>query len=156
MGLLTPLAVKIGSISWMPRLLPGIVWVDLRLQRMTRGRVALTDLAGLPNLLLTVPGRRTGTPRSTPLICVPAPGRYLIAGSNWGGAREPDWVGNLEAARAGELRFRGRTVPFTARRLDGDERQAAWRELNRTWPNFARYERRTRRPIKVFELTPTG
>ena len=156
MGLLTPLAVRIGRLSWLPRLLPWIVWIDTRLQRLTHGRLTLLDVAGLPNLMLTVPGRRTGTLRSTPLLCVPEDGRYLIAGSYVGGPKEPVWVGNLEAATAGELRFKGRTVRFTARRLTGEERAAAWTRMNRVWPNFRRYEARTDREIKVFELTPAG
>jgi deazaflavin-dependent oxidoreductase (nitroreductase family) len=155
MGLLTPLAIRIGGISWMPRLLPAIVGIDTRLQRLTRGRLSLAYLAGLPNLMLTVPGRRSGIPRSTPLLCVPRNGTYLVAGSYFGGPEEPMWVRNLEAAMAGRLCVKGRASRFTARLLDGDERALAWRHMNRTWPNFERYEQRTRRTIKVFELTPT-
>ena len=84
-----------------------------------------------------------------------ARGKVLIAGSNWGQPREPLWVGNLEAAMAGELRFKGRTRRFTARRLTGEERAVAWKVMNATWPNYAKYEQRTHRTIKVFELTPT-
>ena len=79
MGLLTPLAVRIGSISWMPRLLPQIVVVDKSLHRLSGGRVTLLDIAGLPNLTLTVVGRKSGIPRSTPLLCVPHDGAWLIA-----------------------------------------------------------------------------
>ena len=68
MGLLTPLAIRIGAISWMPKLLPQIVWTDRRLQKVTRGRVSVLDIAGLPNLTLTVVGRKSGIPRSTPLL----------------------------------------------------------------------------------------
>lgn len=155
MGLLTPLAVRLGAISWMPRVLPQIVWIDRRLQRLTRNRYTLLDIAGLPNLVLTVPGRRTGTLRSTPLLCVPDGERFLIAGSHFGDHREPMWVRNLEAAMSGSLRVDRWTTRFTARRLTGAERARAWEHMNRTWPNFHRYEQRTDREIKVFELTPT-
>src|SRR5215210_2766270 len=64
MGLLTPLAVRIGAISWMPRLLPQVVAVDKALQRLSRGRVSVLDVAGLPNLSLTAPGRKSGEPRT--------------------------------------------------------------------------------------------
>lgn len=76
MGLLTPLAIRIGAISWMPKLLPQIVWTDRRLQKVTRGRVSVLDIAGLPNLTLTVVGRKSGIPRSTPCCACPtrAPG----------------------------------------------------------------------------------
>ncbi|MBV9484817.1 MAG: nitroreductase family deazaflavin-dependent oxidoreductase, partial [Frankiaceae bacterium] len=79
MGLLTPLAVRIGALEWMPRLLPQITAIDKTLHRTTGGRITILNIAGLPNLLLTVPGRRTGTPRTTPLLCVPRGDTFLIA-----------------------------------------------------------------------------
>jgi deazaflavin-dependent oxidoreductase (nitroreductase family) len=154
MGLLTPLAIRIGGISWLPKYLPQIVWVDRTLQRLSRGRFTLLDIAGLPNLLLTVRGRKSGVERSTPLLCVPYGDSYLIAGSYFGGPKEPIWVANLEAAMSGRLRINGKTSPFRARRLDGDDRARAWQHMLQTWPNFAKYEQRTNRTIKVFELTP--
>jgi deazaflavin-dependent oxidoreductase (nitroreductase family) len=153
MGIFTPLAVRIGGIAWLPKLLPQIVWLDTGLQRITRGRFGLLDIAGLPSLLLTVRGRRSGIDRSTPLLCVPYGEAFLIAGSYFGNPKEPLWVGNLEAAMAGTLRHKGRTTPFTARRIEGAERAQVWQHMLRTWPNFAKYEQRTNRQIKVFELT---
>ena len=156
MGLLTPLAVRVGAISWLPRYLPQITAVDKTLQRASGGRITVLDIAGLPNLMLTVPGRRSGLPRSTPLLCVPRGGSYLVAGSYFGGPVEPVWVANLEAAGSGTLRFRGASTPFVARRLTDDEREIAWQAMVEVWPNFALYETRTDRLIKVFELTPTS
>ena len=156
MGLLTPLAIRIGAISWMPKLLPQIVWVDTRLQRASHGRVSVLDIAGLPNLTMTVVGRKTGLPRSTPLLCVPYRDSYLIAGSYFGGESEPIWVRNIEAAQSGTLRIGRTSSAFTARGLEGDERVDAWQHMLRTWPNFAKYEQRTERLIKVFELTPVA
>ena len=66
MGLLTPIAVKVGSIPWLPRYLSQIMWVDNLIRRVTRGRITLLDIAGLPNLVLTVRGRKSGIPRSMP------------------------------------------------------------------------------------------
>jgi deazaflavin-dependent oxidoreductase (nitroreductase family) len=154
MGALTPLAVRIGAVSWMPRLLPQITWLDRHLQQLTRGRLTLLDLAGLPNLMLTVRGRRTGVERSTPLLCVPLGAAFLIAGSNFGGPTQPAWVVNLEATMAGRLRHQGLEQPFTARAVTGEERAELWPTMLAVWPNFARYEQRTTRTIKVFELTP--
>jgi deazaflavin-dependent oxidoreductase (nitroreductase family) len=152
MGLLTPLAIRIGAIPWMPRLLPQIVWTDRRLQRLTGGRVTLLDLAGLPNLTLTVVGRKSGLPRSTPLLCVPDDGTWLIAGSYFGGPEMPLWVGNLRAAGEAEIEYGGRRLPVTADELTADDRAAAWQVMLRTWPNFAKYEERTTRVIPVFFL----
>lgn len=154
MGLLTPLAVRIGGIPWMPRFLPQIMWVDQLIRRLTGGRLTLLDIAGLPNLVLTVLGRKSGTPRTIPLLCVPHGDDILIAGSNFGSPKEPIWVKNIEANPEVTVQFHRRTTPMSARRLEGDERAAAWSHMLRTWPNFARYEQRTDRRIKVFLLTP--
>jgi deazaflavin-dependent oxidoreductase (nitroreductase family) len=152
MGLLTPLAVRIGAISWLPRLLPQIVKVDTTLQRVSRGRVSVLDIAGLPNLSLTVPGRKSGIPRTTPLLCVPHDGGWLIAGSYFGGPKMPLWVGNLRATDAAEISTGGDRIPVSWRELEGEERAAAWQVMLRTWPNYAKYEERTDRLIPVFLL----
>jgi deazaflavin-dependent oxidoreductase (nitroreductase family) len=154
MGLLTPLAVKIGSIPWMPKLLPQIVAVDKALQRVSRGRVSVLDVAGLPSLALTVPGRKSGTPRTTPLLCVPHDGGWLIAGSYFGGPKTPVWVHNLRATDQAEIRFDGETFAVSWREVEGEERSAMWQVMLRTWPNFALYEQRTDRTIPVFYLNP--
>ncbi len=153
-GLLKPLAVRVGAVSWMPKLLPQIVWTDTLLQRVTRRRVTILDIAGLPNMWLTTTGRKSGLDRSTPLLCVPDGDRILIAGSYFGGPKEPMWVKNLEANPAVSVLFRRRTIRLTARRLVDEERAQAWPTMVGTWPNFARYEQRTNREIKVFELVP--
>jgi deazaflavin-dependent oxidoreductase (nitroreductase family) len=154
MGLLTPVAIKIGGISWMPRFLPQITWLDKLIQRVTRGRLSLLTIAGLPNLMLTVIGRKSGVPRETPLLCVPYGEDILIAGSYFGSPKEPIWAKNIEANPDVTVRFRRRTMPMVARRLEGDERAEAWSHMIETWPNFAKYEQRTDRRIKVFLLTP--
>ena len=154
MGLLTPLAIRIGALPWMPRLLPQVVWTDRRLQSLTGGRYSVLDVAGLPNLVLTVVGRRSGLPRSTPLLCVPHEGRWLVAGSYFGGPEMPVWVHNLRAAGAATIRFDRTSYDVTAREVSGDERAELWQVMLRTWPNFATYEKRTDRVIPVFALTP--
>ena len=153
MGLLTPLAVRIGALPWMPKLLPQIVWTDRRLQRVSGGRVSILDIAGLPNITLTVVGRKSGIPRSTPLLCVPHDGAWLIAGSYFGGPDMPVWVHNLRAAGEAEITWKRERVPVTAREVEGEERARMWQVMLQTWPNFAKYEERTDRVIPVFLLT---
>ena len=154
MGLLTPLAVRIGSLSFMPKLLPQITATDKALQKVTKGRVSILDVAGLPNLVLTVRGRKSGVPRSTPLLAVPRGEKWLIAGSNFGGPKQPVWVVNVEANPDVKIAVKGRGKDMTARRLEGAEREAAWADMVRVWPNYNLYAERTERQIKVFELTP--
>ncbi len=71
--------------------------------------MTLLRIAGLPNLFLTVPGRKSGVPRTTPLLCVPHEGRILIAGSYFGGPKLPVWVLNLRAAGEADIRMAART-----------------------------------------------
>ncbi len=156
MGLLTPIAIRIGAVSWMPRLLPQIVWVDTRLQKSTRGRVTVLDIAGLPNLALTVPGRKSGLPRTTPLLCVPHQGGWLVAGSYFGGPNVPLWVGNLRACESAEVAVDRTVYAVSWSEVEGAERAEVWRVMLATWPNFAVYEERTARVIPVFWLRPAG
>ncbi len=154
MGLLTPLAIRIGSLEFMPKLLPQITATDKALQKVTKGRVTVLRIAGLPNLTLTARGRKSGVPRSTPLLAVPRGQSWLIAGSNFGGAKQPVWVVNVEANPDVQITVKGRVQDMTARKLEGDEREKAWTDMLKVWPNYNLYAERTDRQIKVFELTP--
>ena len=52
------------------------------------------------------------------------------------------------------VRVDGACLDVTSRRLEGNDRARAWQHMLKTWPNFAKYEERTDRTIKVFQLTP--
>jgi deazaflavin-dependent oxidoreductase (nitroreductase family) len=155
-GILTPLAVKIGAVPWMPKLLPQIEKWDVRLQRVSKGRLSALDIAGLPNVNLIVPGRKSGVLRSTVLLCVPQDDGWLIAGSYFGDKRMPVWVLNLRACETAEIVYRRRKIPVVWREVTGTERDEAWQRMLAVWPNFAVYERRTERLIPVFYLTPSN
>ncbi len=157
---MTPLAVRIGAIPWMPKLLPQITATDKFIQRVSKGRVTILDLAGLPNLMLTVKGRKSGTPRTTPLLCVPYQDGNLIAGSNFGQLKPPVWVVNVRAAiekgeTVGVDQDRGKHQA-KAREITGAEREELWAHMVKTWPNYARYAERTDRTIPVFFLDPVS
>ncbi len=152
MGLLTPVAKKVGAISWLPKLLPQIVGVDKFLQKASKGRVTLLDLAGLPNVMLTVPGRKSGLPRSNPLLCVPHDGGWLIAGSYFGGPKVPLWVHNLRATDRAHIRFAREEIDVTWRELESEERARMWQVMLDLWPNYATYEKTTGRVIPLFFL----
>lgn len=154
MNPLRPVAIRIGRVSWLPRYLRHIVALDKAVHRVSRGRFGLLALAGLPQLMLTVPGRRSGIPRTTPLLCVPHEGALLVAGSNWGAPNLPAWVHNLRAHPEALVHHRGRDLDVRAREVSGAERDALWQVMLRTWPNYAAYAERTSRVIPVFELTP--
>lgn len=150
--LVRPLAVFIGGRSWLPRFNRQIVEVDRFLQRATRGRVALVNLAGLHGLMLTVEGARSGVPRRTPLLCVPHADGWLVAGSNWGAPKPPVWVGNVAAATRASVNYEGTEWAVEPREVTGSEREEVWAVMTGAWPNYAKYEARTDRPIRVFHL----
>jgi deazaflavin-dependent oxidoreductase (nitroreductase family) len=154
MNVLTPVAIRVGRLSWLPKYLKYIVALDLTVHRISRGRFGLLAIAGLPQLMLTVRGRKSGTPRTTPLLCVPHEGSFLIAGSNWGAPKLPVWVLNLRANPDAEISHRGRDIRVRAREVSGEERERLWQVMVRTWPNYEKYAERTDRVIPVFELTP--
>ena len=112
----------------MPKLLPQIVCVDKTLQRATRGRVTVLDIAGLPNLALTVPGRKSGIPRTTPLLCVPHEGGWLIAGLVLRRA-ERAAVGRatcVPPTPSTSASTRSASTPAPAREIEGEERARMW------------------------------
>lgn len=152
MGTLTPLAVKIGAISWMPKLLPQITWIDKRIQALTGGNWSILRIAGLPNLMLTVVGRKSGVPRTTPLLCVPYGDDHLIAGSYFGGPNTPVWVANVRAADQVTVSVQGKTHVAIPREISDEERPAIWAHMVQTWPNFEKYAERTSRKIPLFLL----
>ena len=133
---MTPLAIRIGAIPWMPKLLPQITATDKFVQRVSKGRVTILDIAGLPNLMLTVKGRKSGVPRTTPLLCVPLPGRQPDRRLELRPARRrPVWVVNVRAAdREGRARSASRqdggTHDAKAREITGAERDRA---AGRSW-----------------------
>lgn len=154
MNFLTPVAIRVGRISWLPKYLPYIVRIDKAIHRLSGGRFGLLAIAGLPQVMLTVRGRRSGTPRTTPLLCTPYEGKFLIAGSNWGGPKLPVWVLNLRANPDAEVLYKGRHIPVRSREVTGEERERLWQVLVRGWPNYEKYAERTDRVIPIFELTP--
>jgi deazaflavin-dependent oxidoreductase (nitroreductase family) len=156
MRLFTPIAVWLGSLAWLPRFLPQITATDKFLQRITKGRWSFLRLAGLPSLMLTVPGRKSGVLRSTPMLCVPYDGGHLVAGSNFGGPTQPVWVLNVRAADRVTVTVNGKTHEAVPRELTGEDRATAWAHMQKTWPNYAKYEQRTSRTIPVFLLSPVA
>ncbi|HJC30421.1 MAG TPA: nitroreductase family deazaflavin-dependent oxidoreductase [Candidatus Dietzia intestinipullorum] len=155
-NILTPVAVWVGRQDATRENSHLVVGLDRWLDRISRGRVPLLRIAGLPTLVLHVPGRRSGVERSTPLLCASWGNGLVIVGSNWGGDSVPAWVHNLRAARPGTVAtsVQGTRMLVDVRELSGAERAPAWGAAMRVWPNYAIYAGRTSRLIPVFHLTP--
>lgn len=153
---LTPVAVWVGRQDATREHSHLVVSFDTWLNRLTRGRVPMLRLAGLPTLVLHAPGRRSGVERNTPLMCAPWRNGLVIVGSNWGGASMPAWVHNIRAAGDGEVSIsvQGARLAVDVHEVTGDDGRSAWGAAMRVWPNYDLYAARTARRIPVFHLTP--
>ncbi|TCO48936.1 nitroreductase family deazaflavin-dependent oxidoreductase [Actinocrispum wychmicini] len=154
MEVLRAIARWLAARPWLSRISPYVLATDKVLLRLTKGRVTLVGIAGLPALILTVKGRRSGQPRDVPLLYVPDGKDILLVGSNWGGPGHPVWTVNLMANPDASVNIKGRTHDVHAHRLTGDERARIWPTLTRTWPAYDNYQSRTDRELRVFRLTP--
>jgi deazaflavin-dependent oxidoreductase (nitroreductase family) len=121
--------------------------------RLTRGRV-LGRVGRAPVLLLTTTGRRSGEPRTAPVVFLADGERMVVIGSNAGNERPPAWALNLEATPEAEVQVRGRRAKVRARITEGEERDELWRRMNDQYAGFDDYRERTQRQINVFVLEP--
>lgn len=140
------------SFARMGRLL---VPVDRLVARLTGGRVIA--LGVLPSLLITTTGRRSGQPRTNPLLYVPDGDAFVVIGSNWGQRHQPAWALNLIANPAATVTVKGSQIPVRARVTSGAERDRLWQLLVEQWPAYETYVRRAGdRKIPIFRLEPVS
>jgi F420H(2)-dependent quinone reductase len=127
--------------------------LNVPIYRLTRGRV-MGKVGRAPVLLLTSIGRRSGEPRTAPVVFLIDAGRTVVIGSNAGNARAPAWSHNLKANPDAEIEIRGDRRKVSARVAEGEERGELWRKMNDQYAGFEDYEQRTSRDIAVFVLEP--
>lgn len=156
MGLnpLPRVARALGRNAWLMRLAPAILSLDRLLHRVSRGRLTLVGLAGLPSLRLLTTGRRTGLTRANDLLYTPYGDRYVVVGSGWGRPHHPAWTVNLLAEPEAAIVVRGRAVPVTARLVSGAERDEVWALAVAGWPGYEVERRIAGRDFRIFVLTP--
>jgi deazaflavin-dependent oxidoreductase (nitroreductase family) len=130
--------------------------LDRPVHRLTRGRHTLGSLvSGLPVVMLTTVGARTGRPRTVPVLGLPFRDGLGVIASNFGQHRHPAWYYNLRAHPEAEVVVDGVRRRVRAVEADADQRAAIWGEGLRVYPGFDQYERRaSHRRISVFVLEP--
>lgn len=109
---------------------------------------------GLPTLLLTVSGRKSGKRYSTPLVYFEDRGSYVVVGSDGAAKRDPQWWKNLAANPHGTIRVGRQQLEVEAHLAQGDERARLWTLGKEVNPMWARYQARTERELPVVVLTP--
>ena len=109
---------------------------------------------GLPVVIMTNRGARSGKLRKTPVMRVEHDGRYLAVASQGGAPTHPAWYANFLAHPHVELQDGPVTQDMTARELSGPEREQWWERAVAAFPNYAEYQTKTDREIPVFVLEP--
>jgi F420H(2)-dependent quinone reductase len=110
---------------------------------------------GLPVIIVTHSGNKTGAIRKTPLMRVKDGNRYVLIASQGGAPKDPVWVHNLRANAQVELRDETAVRPMRVREVkDKGERDRFWALAVAAFPPYAEYQARTARQIPVFVAEP--
>jgi len=107
---------------------------------------------GATILLLTTSGRKSGEPRTMPLIHRVDGDRWVVVASKGGWAHDPIWFKNLQADPNATIEVHDETIPVRARVAEGEERERLWKLMNEDWPAYSSYQERTDRQIPVVVL----
>jgi deazaflavin-dependent oxidoreductase (nitroreductase family) len=152
------LVQKLGAQKWFAATVRGVApGLDRFLAKATKGRVAVLTGTGLPTFLLTTTGRKSGEPRTVPLLYAIHDGAYVVVGSNWGQKSHPAWSGNLLADPEATVEIRGVKTAVRARLVEDQERETLWDDVMlKIWPGYAAYAERSGRDIRVFALVPVA
>ena len=126
----------------------------IRAYRETNGEVGYI-WNGVPTLLLTVTGRRTGRKHTSALIFGRDGDDYLVVASYGGAPKHPLWYLNLQADPTAEIQVKGDRLGVTARTASATEKPRLWQIMVNDWPNYDVYQSRTDRDIPIVVLSPT-
>ncbi|MGI5336192.1 nitroreductase family deazaflavin-dependent oxidoreductase [Streptomyces sp. CA-181903] len=134
-------------------------WVrDQVEQYESSGGTEGTTLRGMPVVVLTTRGAKSGKLRKTPVMRVEHEGRYAVVASLGGAPKHPVWYHNLKADPRAELQDGPLRQDMTAREVTGEEKARWWERAVAAYPDYADYQKKTDREIPVFvlERVPDG
>jgi deazaflavin-dependent oxidoreductase (nitroreductase family) len=126
----------------------------IRAYRETGGEVGYI-WNGVPTLLLTTTGRRTGQKRTSALIFGRDADDFLIVASMGGAPTHPQWYLNLQANPEAEIQVQADAFPVVARTASAAEKPRLWKIVTEVWPNYDVYQSRTDRDIPLVVLSRT-
>lgn len=114
--------------------------IDRVAYRSTRGRFTFSRwMSGLPVVMLTTTGARTGQPRTTPVLGIPAGNGLVVVAANFGQLHQPAWYYNLRAHPRVSVTADGVAREYDAHELAGEERDQQFQEAVRMNPGWLRY-----------------
>ncbi|MEO7752297.1 MAG: nitroreductase family deazaflavin-dependent oxidoreductase [Terracoccus sp.] len=128
-------------------------WVRKQVEMIAEtGTTGSVDIQGLPVVLLTMLGAKSGSVRKVPLMRVEHDGAYAAVASQGGAPEHPQWYHNLRKHPDLDLQVDTETFPVHARVVEGEEREAWWQRCVEAFPDYAGYQVKTERQIPVFVL----
>jgi deazaflavin-dependent oxidoreductase (nitroreductase family) len=149
--MLRRLARTLGHRPWFARAARGLVPLDRFVGKVTKGRVVALGL--LPSMIITTTGRKSGQPRTQPLLYMRDGDGYVVIGSNWGQPGHPSWSTNLLAHPDAEITINGETIAVRGELATGADRDRLWALATAVWPAYDTYQQRAgARRIRVFRL----
>ena len=135
-------------------------WVREQVEEYERSRGAAANTladTGLPIVIFTTKGNRSGRVRKTPVMRVEHDGEYALVASKGGAPENPEWFYNLRA-HPDEVALQDGPEPFdvSVREVSGDERDAWWARAVAAYPPYADYQMKTSREIPLFVASRKG
>lgn len=128
-------------------------WVRDQVERYERsGGTEGITLRGMPVVILTSRGATSGRLRKTPLMRVEHEGRYAVVASKGGAPEHPHWYHNLVADPRVEVQDGLRKIDMVAREVTGDDKVLWWERAVAAYPDYADYQKKTKREIPLFVL----
>jgi deazaflavin-dependent oxidoreductase (nitroreductase family) len=142
-----------GPGSWLfARVAPQI---DRPVHRLTGGRHTFASLiSGLPVVMLTTTGAKSGQPRTVPVLGIPTSDGVAVIASNWGQQRHPAWYHNLRAHPDVTVQIGAEHRSVHARVATAEERARLWPRAVELYGSYADYQARTDREIPLVILEP--
>jgi deazaflavin-dependent oxidoreductase (nitroreductase family) len=140
--------------TWLKRVMRPANAIHVALYRLSRGRV-VNHAAGVPLLLLTTNGRKSGKPRTNPVAFITDGQDYLIAATVGGMDWNPGWYYNLRNKPDAKIQVGNKTFTVRATVVAPEQRTHLYERFKAASGNFVKYERSVTRTIPVLRLTPT-
>ncbi len=152
-SLVTPITSSAIGSRLSAKIAPAL---DQLIYRKSNGRTTLSSmLAGVPVILVTTTGAKTGQSRTIPLLGIPDGENIILIASNWGGKKNPAWYYNLKANPEATVTLNGQNVVYIAREVTGEKRERCWARATAVYPGYNAYKKRADgRIIPVLLLKP--
>ncbi|WP_227979352.1 nitroreductase family deazaflavin-dependent oxidoreductase [Nocardia spumae] len=142
-------ATRLGS-----QVVRSLTPLDRKLLQRTDARYTVLGPIGAPVILLTTTGRKSGQPRTSPLLYVHDGDTLYVIGSNFGRARHPAWTANLLTTPEATVTIAGQRIPVRARPVeDAGHQREIFDRFVETTEAYAAYRSRTTRDLRIFALT---